>query len=338
MIKNPFFVPFLAAWMVWIAIGCSSKEISTPPIKRTQFLMGALVEITVPGPADKETQAAVNQAFDEIKRIENLMSSYLPSSEIFLLNNSSGGEFIKVSHEVIKVIREGIKWGEASGGAFDITIGPVVKLWDFDGSHKKVPDLKLLGEAVALVNFRDILIQDSKVRLARPGMALDMGGIAKGYAVDRAIEVLKKKGLSGAIVNAGGDLMAYGEKSPGQPWIIGLQHPRKPDKITISFAGAGQGVATSGDYQKYFMLENQRFHHILNPESGMPVRGVISATVVAPTVMQADALATAAFILGPEKGIALLDSLEGVEGMWIEEGGERIFTNGFRLQPKFSQR
>ena len=296
--------------------------------------MGTLAEITVPGPDSKEKQTAIDKAFDEIKRIEKLMSVHLKDSEVSHINKMAGGEFITVSPETANLIRAGIRWGEISQGSFDISVGPLVKLWDFDGGRKIVPDAKLLGEAASLVNYKNILIDGNNVLLQFPVMALDMGGIAKGYAVDQAVAVLKKNGVSAAIVNAGGDLMAYGTRQSGQPWTIGLQHPRKPEEISASFtaesSGSGTAAATSGDYQKFFILGDVRYHHILDPESGMPQRGVASATVTAPTVMQADALATAVFIMGPVKGKVLLEKLEDVEGMWIMENEKKIFTEKFR--------
>ena len=166
-------------------------------------------------------------------------------------------------------------------------------------------------------------------------MSLHLGAIAKGYAVDRAMAVLKKNGIRHALINAGGDLIVLGERKDGQPWSIGLQHPRQPEKLIASFKLPGKAVATSGDYQKYFMKDKTRYHHILDPANGRPARGVISCTVVAETVMDADALATAVFVLGPEKGMALVDSLDGVEAMLITESGSPLFTKNFASQPGF---
>lgn len=339
MIKHRRTFYFLTALAMGMCLACSPKD-NDATVKRTRLLMGTLAEITVPGPDSPDKQAAIDKAFDEIKRIENLMSVRLKDSDVSRINKMAGGEFITVSPETAKLIREGIRWGEASQGSFDISVGPLVKLWDFDGGRNKVPDAKSLSAAASLVDYKNILIDGNKVRLRLPGMALDMGGIAKGYAVDRAVAVLRENGALAAIVNAGGDLMAYGTRADGKPWAIGLQHPRQPEELSMSFtadsSSAGTAAATSGDYQKYFILENVRYHHILDPTTGMPRRGVTSATVIAPSVMQADALATAVFILGPVKGKALLDKLAGVEGMWIMENGDKLFTGKFpsRLVPQ----
>ena len=341
MIKHRRLSLLVISIMVGMIIACSSKE-DRSPVKQTQLLMGTLVEITIPGPASPESLAAVDKAFDEIKRIEKLMSSHLNSSEVSLINRSAGGELITVSPETIRLIQEGIRWGEMSQGIFDITIGPLIKLWDFEGGQKLVPDSDSLESAISLVNYKNIQIEENKIRLKLPGMALDMGGITKGYAVDRAIELLNQSGIKGTIINAGGDLKAYGMRDPDHPWIIGLQHPRKPEEISAAFAAdisnAGTAVATSGDYQKFFMVGDKRYCHILDPRTGMSNSEVISATVTAPSVMQADVLATAAFILGPDKGKEFLGKLKGVEAMWITDNEEKIFTEGFRSQKDFKLR
>ena len=341
MTKRKNYSLLLISLILGTIIACSSKE-DTSPVKRTQLLMGTLVQITIPGPSSPESLASVDKAFDEITRIEKLLSSHLDTSEISQLNKNAGGELIAVSAETMKLIQEGIRWGENSQGNFDITIGPLIKLWDFEGGHKKVPDLDSLEETIALVNYKNIEINENKVRLKLPGMALDMGGIAKGYAVDRAIEILKKSGVKGAIINAGGDLMAFGKRSAKAAWVIGLQHPRNPEEISASFeaenSNGGTAVATSGDYQKFFIVDGQRYSHILDPQTGMPNRDVISATVTAPSVMQADILATIVFILGPDKGKEFLEKLDGVEAMWINKEEEKIFTENFQSLSEFKIR
>jgi thiamine biosynthesis lipoprotein len=304
--------------------------------KRTQFIMGTLVEITVREMDADKAQSAISSAFDEIRRLEKLMSTHLADSEISRLNVLAGGESsLAVSPDVLAVIRRGIYWGNKSQGALDISIGPVSRLWQFDDENPAIPEAQRLADSARLVNFREIEIDEPTVRLKQPGMSLHLGAIAKGYAVDRAMTVLEKNGIRHALINAGGDLKSQGERKNGQPWTIGLQHPRQPEKLSASFTLAGKSVATSGDYQRYFMKSNTRYHHILDPETGLPARGLISCTIITDTVMDADALATAAFVLGPEKGMALVDSVDGVEGMMITDSGETIFSKNFQSQPGF---
>lgn len=304
------------------------------PTRRTQFIMGTLVEITVSQSDPDIIQTATTQAFDEMKRIEQLMSTYLPDSEISQINRAAGKEAIPVSPEVEEVLREGIYWSEQSGGTFDITVEPLVQLWDFDGEKEIIPGEKTLRKTASLINYRNIEIKDHTVRLTRRGMAINVGGLAKGYAVDRAISILRGMVPSG-IVNAGGDLYAFGQKTRQTPWTIGLQHPRKPQDLLASFAVKNQAVATSGDYQRYFLKDGVRYHHIFDPQTGRPARGMISATVITTEVMDADALATAVFVMGPDQAIEWVDSMENVEAMLVLPDESIRYSKNFRDQPQF---
>ncbi len=298
--------------------------------------MGTLVEITVREADSEKTKTAIRRAFDEMSRLEKLMSTHLADSEISRLNAQAGDKTtLTVSPEVLAVIRRGIHLGKQSNGALDISIGPVSGLWRFDDDNPAIPNAQHLAEAVRLVNYREIEIDQSNVRLKLTGMSLHLGAIAKGYVVDQAMTVLKKNGIRHALINAGGDLKALGERKEGQPWNIGLQHPRHPEKMIASFTLSNKAVATSGDYQKYFIKDNARYHHILDPANGMPARGMISCTVVAENVMDADALATAVFVLGPVKGMELVESLDAVEAMMVTEAGETLFSKNFQAQPGF---
>jgi thiamine biosynthesis lipoprotein len=305
------------------------------PTRRTQFIMGTLVEITVSHSNADVIQTVTTQAFDEMQRIEQLMSTYIPDSEISRINRSAGKEAIPVSREVEEVIREGIYWSDQSGGAFDITVEPLVQLWDFDGEKEIIPIENTLRKTASLVNYKDIEIKDHTVRLKRRGMAINVGGLAKGYAVDRAISILRGKVRNG-IVNAGGDLFAFGQKAKQTPWNIGLQHPRKPQELLAAFAVQNQAIATSGDYQRYFIKDGVRYHHIFDPKTGMPARLMISATIITTEVMDADALATAVFVMGPEKGIEWIDSIDNAEAMVMLEDGSIGYSKNFRGQPQFT--
>ena len=236
---------------------------------------------------------------------------------------------------MLEVIQRGIHWGKKTHGALDISIEPVAGLWRFDEANPAVPDPRRLAQAASLVNYEEIEIAGPRVRLKRTGMALNLGAIAKGYAVDRAMRVLENSGIKHALINSGGDLKTIGSRGDGQPWSIGIQHPRNPEKLIAAFSLSGKAVATSGDYQKYFMRGQTRYHHILNPENGVPAMETMSSTVIADSVVDADALATAVFVLGPEKGIELIDSLDGVECMLVSDSGAFHFSRNFRSQPGF---
>ena len=329
----PYKLIAVVLWMGIVLNACDGA--GDQPTRRTQFIMGTLVEITVSHSDPDVIQAVTTQAFDEMTRVEQLMSTYIPDSEISRINRAAGKEAIPVSPEVEEVIREGLYWSEQSSGAFDITVEPLVHLWDFDGEKESVPSENTLRKTASLVNYRDIEIKDHTVRLKRRGMAINVGGLAKGYAVDRAISILRGKVKNG-IVNAGGDLFAFGQKSKQTPWNIGLQHPRKPQELLAAFAVNNQAIATSGDYQRYFIKDGIRYHHIFDPQTGRPVRLMISATIITTEVMDADALATALFVMGPEKGIEWIDSIGNAEAMVVLEDGSIGYSKNFRGQPQFT--
>jgi len=316
---------------------CTPPGSGGEPIRRTQFIMGTLVEITISGADPQVAQMASSQAFDEFSRIEKLMSTYIAESEISKFNLAAGGDPQSLSRETMTVLKEGLHWSKLSSGAFDITIEPLTRLWDFDGKVPSVPSPEALKRAINLVGHNDLQLDEKGARLKRPGMAINLGSIAKGYAVDRAYEILKGLVPAG-IINAGGDLMAFGQRGPDQPWIIGLQHPRKPQDLLASFGVEGWAVATSGDYQRYFEQDGVRYHHLLDPKTGMPARGLTSVTIKASNVMQADALATAVFVLGPDRGFTWVDAMEDVEAMLILPDGSQKFTDRFREQPQFTLR
>ncbi len=320
-------------WLGIVLNACDGAD--KQPTRRTQFIMGTLVEITVSHSDPDIIQTVTTQAFDEMTRIEQLMSTYLPDSEISRINRAAGKEAIPVSCEVEEVIREGIYWSEQSGGAFDITVEPLVQLWDFDGEKEIIPADNTIRKTASLVNYKNIEIKDHTVRLKLRGMAINVGGLAKGYAVDRAISILRGR-ISNGIVNAGGDLFAFGQKNKQTSWNIGLQHPRKPQELLAAFAVKNQAVATSGDYQRYFIKDGVRYHHIFDPQTGRPARLMISATVTTTEVMDADALATAVFVMGPDKGIEWVDSMANVEAMLVLEDGSFRYSKSFRKQPQFT--
>ena len=320
-------------WMGIILNACDGSD--DQPIRRTQIIMGTLVEITISHSDPDTIQTVTTQAFDEMKRIEQLMSTYIPDSEISRINRAAGEKAVPVSPEVEEVLREGIYWSEQSKGSFDITVEPLVQLWDFNGDKRIIPAANTIRKTASLVNYKDIEIKDHSVRLKRHGMAINVGGLAKGYAVDRAISILRGK-VSSGIINAGGDLFAFGQKNKQNSWTIGLQHPRKPQDLLASFAVKNQAVATSGDYQRSFIKDGVRYHHIFDPRTGEPARLMISTTIITTEVMDADALATAVFVMGPDKGIEWVDSMANVEAMLVLGDGSIRYSKLFRKQPQFS--
>lgn len=320
-----------ALWCGLFLAGCQK-----PPIRETRLLLGTTVQITVKGKEEAEARKAIELAFKEIERIENLMSKYREGSEISILNREGAKRPVKVSEDTLRVIRESIRVGELTDGAFDITISPLMELWGFSKKEGHLPGEEELREARGLVNYGRISLNEEEgtIRFEKEGMKIDLGGAAKGYGVDRAADVLRENGISRAIVNAGGDMYLLGKPLDRDFWQVGLKHPRREGEILGLIKVRDEAVATSGDYQKYFILQGKRFCHIINPVTGRPVQSTLSVTVIAREAMRADALATALFVLGSERGLKLASCLEGVEAIIVREddSGEMAIsmTDGLR--------
>ncbi len=311
----PVALILIAAWYI---LGVKAR-----PLKKTEMIMGTVVEITVVPP----NQEAIKEAFDAIKEVDQLMSTYKPESEVSILNRQGQN---RLSSQTSRIIQEAIKFSEVTNGAFDITCRPLVNLWRTAKKEEKIPTVQEIEEARSLVSYKKIILQGDLVKFQEPGMQIDLGGIAKGWAVDKAIQALKKRGVRAALVNAGGDLFALGKRGLWKKWDVGIQHPRDGEKVLSTIEVSNRGVATSGDYRRYFTLEGKRFSHIVDPRTGETVEDVpMSVTVVAPDATTADALATGIFVLGPEEGMRLIESLPGVEGLIVSEGMRMDASSGW---------
>lgn len=273
-----------------------------------------MVEYTIVASSQREAFQAMMAAHDEIERVSSLLWEEDPKSEIRRLNEASGE--VELSPEVYEFLARSLEYYRQTSGRFDLSIGPVLKLYPFDSEEPVPPSPAEIQAKLAFVGM-DRLQFVAPGRVARPdSLLLAVGGVAKGYAVDRAIEVLRSHGIEGAIVNAGGDLYCLGTNN-GRLWVVGIQHPDDPNAVIDTLHVSDGAVATSGDYQRFFEYDGVRYHHVIDPSNGLPARLSRSATVLAPTTEQADALATALFIAGPEAGLAMLDSLENVSGMVV---------------------
>lgn len=322
-VKNNMKKIYLIFWISLILLtGCSigSKEFSY-----SKILMGTAVEIKVMAKSEAAAKESVYAAFNEIARIEDVLSAYKPYSEISMLNKK-GAE--NVSDEVIRLIKKSQYFSEISGGAFDITVLPVIKLWKYYGKTGKMPPKQKIEAAGKLMGWQDILIDEKneKISFAKKRMEIDLGGIAKGYAVDRAVEVLKENGIKAGMVNAGGDIRCFGKKT----WRIALQNPRdEKDYITV-LKIKDKAVTTSGDYERYFLLDKNKISHIINPLTGYSAEESISATVIAENAIDADALATAVFVQGVPKGIELIKKHAAPAECLIIDKNRKIYkTTGF---------
>lgn len=298
--------------------------------------MGTVVEVSVVAGDAHHAHGALQAAFDEMARLEAMISAFREDSELSRLNREGSMHPVKVSPELFQVIAMSLALSQTMRGAFDITVAPLMRLWSRAARDKILPSPREIEDALRRVGSRHVVVslEEHTVSFAVQGMALDLGGIAKGYAVDRAVAVLKERGIEAALVNAGGDVFAYGAKPGNQPWRVGMRHPRNPQALLAALPLADKAVVTSGDYERCFWVEGKRYSHIVDPRKGLTVLKTASVTLVASGAAYADGLATGVLVLGPEEGLALVDSLPHVEAAVVTEGGrgelELRISSGFR--------
>jgi thiamine biosynthesis lipoprotein len=308
--------------------------------EKTAMLMGTVVDIKIPfaGAANRpEAAAAIDRALDEVRRVEKLFSAFLPDSEVSAINATKKGEALKISGETFSLIERALAFSAVTDGAFDITVKPLVDLWAGARSSGGVPADNEIIEARDRVGFRDLILdrRAGTIAFGRDGMSIDMAAIAKGYAVDRAVKVMRDAGVKNAIVDCGGDMYCLGERSPGRQWKVGIRHPRDRGKIFMEFPLKDAAVDTSGDYEKFFTASGKRYSHIVDPRTGYPVGdNVVSATVVAGDSVTSDALATALCVLGP-KGLESLGRLKYVDAVLVVSDNGKL---SLRMSEGFNER
>ncbi|OGP17968.1 MAG: hypothetical protein A2V21_307090 [Deltaproteobacteria bacterium GWC2_55_46] len=295
----------------------------------TRSAMGTVVKLTLMDGDRNNFDLAASSAFDEIERLEYIFSSYNPQSDLSKISSNAGAGAVEVSPEVVAVTKEAVRVARLSSGAFDPTVGALGILWGPSGEKGIVPDEEEIKKLLPLVDYKEILIEgDNKVGLSRAGMALNLGGVAKGYIAGRAVDVLMAEGVKRGIVQAGGDMVVFQEDNVS-PFTIGIQHPRVKDGLIGEAYVYNGAVPTSGDYERFFEKDGIRYHHILDPRTGFPSKGTQGVTLTAKDPTTADALSTAVFVMGPEKGMELIERLDGVEGVIIDENGVARTSSGF---------
>lgn len=334
---------FALLTMLTAMAGCARREAAEQPYRETRHVMGTLVAVSIFPPSGKEARELVSAAFAAMERVDRLMSDYRADSELSRVNAAAGGEAVPISKELRDVLVRAAFFSRLTEGAFDPTIRPLVKLWQQCGIENRLPTENELDAANALVDWKAVSVLNwtdvepaHTARLARPGMQLDLGGIAKGYAVDHAIATLRALGVSSALVDAGGDLYALGSHPDGSPWKVGIQDPNREGRIlSQTLLLKDRAVATSGDYRRFAEIQGKRYSHIIDPRTGRPAEHMASVTVVAANATDADALSTAFTVLGPEKSLELAKELPGMEVMMLvrqDDGKPRVvMSDGFSV-------
>ena len=288
---------------------------------------------------DKTSEELVNEAFDLCQTYEDTFSRTIEGSDIYNINNS-GGAPVTVSDDTIEILETAKYFSELSDGAFDITTAPLSIRWDFEGENPSVPPDDEIQELLATVDYTKIKIDGNTVTLEAPVEAIDLGAIAKGYIADKLAEFLKDNGVTSAIISLGGNIYAIGENSEEKrPFNLGVQDPQAEDGSILGYLQlSDKSLVTSGDYQRYFMQDGKRYHHILDPKTGYPAEsGLSSVTIISDSSVVGDALSTTCFVLGKDKGLELINSYDGVEAIFIDHDGNMYFSDGFGSDLVFNE-
>lgn len=309
-------------------IGCSERE---HVFKETRSAMHTITTITLSVKNQDEAKKAIDEAFLEIQRLEKILNYYDTNSEISKINNHAGIRPVMVSNETFEVIEKSIKAAEITDGGFDITAGPLIKLWDF--KSKKIPHEKSIKKAISLVGYKSIILNkyDNTVFIKRKGMEINLGGIIKGYAAEKVADLLRSKGIKGGIVSIGGDIKTFGLKPDKKGWLVGIQNPRPKndkDELVGAVELSDKCISTSGDYEKFFEADGKRYHHILDLKTGYPSRGIISITVVTDDGAMCDALSTGLFTMGVDKAKEVMKKY-AIDGLIIDDEGRTHKTDLF---------
>ncbi|HUT03915.1 MAG TPA: FAD:protein FMN transferase [bacterium] len=320
------------AAIVLVSLFYENAAGETAIIKVDNFLLGTLVDIKAWDQTldEQAVRAAIQSALDAMRRVESEMSVNVKSSVVHRINDSAGRSKVLAPRSVISVLDSAARVSELSEGAFDVRIGAVSDLWDFASLENPAPpDPQAIAREVRLVAGASVEFSATSgtVYLPTEGMRLDLGGIAKGYAIDVASEALRKAGILNFIVDAGGDMFVSGTRPNGRKWRIGVRDPRRPGDLMCTLLTTDRAIVTSGDYERFFIYEGRRYHHILDPATGYPASECQSVTVIAKEATVADALATAIFVMGPERGLQLADRLQDIECLIVGADGSRCLSS-----------
>ena len=303
-------------------------------VTKTATVMGTELEVTVNVTDVSIVEPAFTAVVAEMSRIEGMMSEWKPDSPVSLINRNAGIRPVETPDELFKVIASAQQVSEVSAGAFDISWAAMRGLWSFAKGRERIPTEDEIKKARRLIDYRKIELDPDKktVFLREAGMSIGLGGIAKGYAVDKAMETLYKLGIKNAIIKAGGDMRVQGVSDAG-PWEIGIKDPRHIARLALT----NISISTSGDYERYFIKDGVLYHHIIDVRTGYPGRSCRSVTIIAPDTMTSDALSTTVFILGPVDGMRLVKRLKGVEAIIVDADGKIIVSSGIDVGAKFSR-
>ncbi|HTD39258.1 MAG TPA: FAD:protein FMN transferase [Mucilaginibacter sp.] len=297
--------------------------------KKSCKLMGNHFELTVVSDNEKWAHEKIEAGISEIQRIERLLTTFSDDSETNQVNQNAGISPVTVSNETFNLIERSLRISQITQGAFDITYGSIDKrLWNFDQHMTSLPNKETAKNMVRLINYRNVILdrEKSTVFLKEKGMRIGFGGIGKGYAAERAKQVMKELGVKSGVVNASGDLTAWGLQPNGKPWTVGIANPDAKHEVFSYMSVTDMAVATSGNYEKFVMIDGKKYSHTINPRTGLPVTGIKSVTIITTNAEIADAMATPVMIMGIRTGLDMIDQIKNIEAVIIDDN-DRMYTS-----------
>ncbi len=326
-------VAFLFCLLMIVIVACSVRSEGHPEVvlKRAQMHMGTVVSVTAVASNEEVAQIATTAAFREVRRLDELFSTWIGTSELSRINAAAGRHPISVTHDTMDILERSVEIAKLTNGGFNIAIGPAVETWGVT-ERQHIPSQEELNQIRPLIDLSQVHVDRKRgtVYLAREGMRIDVGGIGKGYAADRAVEAMRKAGATAGVVALSGDMKTFGRLPGGTLFPFGIRHPRKPDGILAVIDLQDEAISTAGDYERFFERDGIRYHHILDPLTLTPAGECQSVTVVAREGVVADGLDTGIFVLGPQRGMQLVEELDAVEAVIVDREGRMTISSGLR--------
>jgi thiamine biosynthesis lipoprotein len=332
-ILSKWFAHCAIAGLAWLCVSARAEWLE----QVTDGVMGTRIRVELWSEERAAGEAAIEAVLAEMRRIDLAMSTYKPASEVSRVNDLAARQPVKISAELYGLLETSLDYSRLTEGAFDITYASVGYLYDF--KRRVHPDERQIEAALGGIDYRHVLL-DPKTRtvhFARAGVRIDLGGIGKGHAVDRGIDMLRHRGIERALVAAGGDSRIIGDRF-GKPWIIGIRHPDRKDQVIARIPLEDAAISTSGDYERYFDANGERYHHIINPRTGHSASRVRSATIIGPTATRTDGLSKTAFVLGTQRALEIYNRIEGIDAVLVTPAGEVLYTKGLEPPPTEGRR
>lgn len=312
----------------------SLSAVSQIAHKRKLYMLGSPFEVTAVAKDTVKANEYIDLALAETKRIENLISDWIPTTQISQVNSNAGIKSVKVDVEVFELVERAIKISQITAGAFDISYASMDKIWKFDGSMKTMPTAEAIKKSVEKIGYKNIILNkiEHTIFLKLAGMKLGLGGIGQGYIADKVKDLLFSKGCLSGIINVSGDINAWGKQPDGKLWSIGIVNPLNKNKVFATFPLEDSAVETSGSYEKYVVFNGIRYSHIIDPRTGYPAKGIVSVSVFAKQTEIADAMATGIFVMGVEVGLDLVNQIKGLECIIVDDQGKIHSSKGIDVQ------